>query len=108
MYILEHQSGKEEGYFTQSNTVGPVQGWIHLVLNYAPRMFEVYVNAQQTLADITKFGQKTTFGDGRIVLGRAYSEVNNYYTSMVVDEVEFFNEWINPRENRDLYQSQRA
>ena len=44
------------------------------------------------LRDRTKHRQDTTFGDGRIVLGRAYSGVDDGYTSMEIDEVTFYNE----------------
>ena len=93
------------GHYTQVEDVGPPSSWFHLVLNYAPGGFSLYVNGVLALTDITKYLRNTKFGDGRIVLGRAYSEVNNYYTSMEVDQVEFYNEWLTPQEIVILYKS---
>ena len=98
---------EKRGYYTESKNVGPPGGWFHLVLNYAPRMFEVYVNAQKTLEDRTRRAKDSEPADGRIVLGRAYSGVDDHYTSMEVDEVEFFNEWLDPPVIQGLYTRQR-
>ena len=90
------------GHYTESKNVGPPGGWFHLVLNYAPGRLAVYVDAQQTFGDRTRKRQDTAAGDGRVVLGRAYSGVDDFYTSMEVDDVGFYNEWVNPRDIRDF------
>ena len=66
-------------------------------------MLSAYVNTHRSLTDNTKFAQDTEAGDGRIVLGRAYSEVDDFYTSMEVDELSFFNEQLYPEEIDDLF-----
>ena len=90
---------------SQNKDIGPPGGWFHLVLNYAPGGFALYVNARETLVDTTISPRNTFPTDGRVVLGRAYSKENNYYTSMEVDQVEFFDEWLNPQEIVILYKS---
>ena len=70
-------------------------------------MIAVYVNAQKIFEDKTRIKQDSQPADGRIVLGRAYSRVDNFYTSMEVDEVEFYNEWLFPQVIQGLYTSQR-
>ena len=66
-------------------------------------MIAVYVNAEQILEDRTKVPRYTKLGDGRIVLGRAYSGVDKYYTSMEVDQVTFYDDWLDPQEIQRLY-----
>ena len=53
--------------------------------------FRTYVNGELVLNDRKRYYQETTPGDGKLVIGRAYSAVDNYYTSMDVDQVMFFN-----------------
>ena len=101
---------KKGGYFTESNSKKPLPGWFHIVLNYStsqdrsPRL-RAYVNAQERLKDSTPYRQDSESGDGRIVLGRAYSEVNDFYTSMEVDEVVFYNEWLDVNEINELFRN---
>ena len=87
------------GYYTESNSNGPEADWTHIQLRYYPTPFngerpgfDVLVDGRQALRDRTRFDRDTAFGDGRIVLGRAYSDVDDFYTSMTIDEVEFYNE----------------
>ena len=50
----------------------------------------------------------TEIGDGKIVLGRAYSGVDDFYTSMEVDQVTFYDDWLDPQEIEYLYTRQRT
>ena len=89
----------------------PSQDWTHLALVYhvipSNRMtsFVLYVNDVSALTDLIKIARDTAYGDGGIVLGRAYSEVDKYYTSMEVDGVTFYNSASNPREIRNLHET---
>ena len=60
--------------------------------------FALYVNGVVAITDLTKIARDTAYGNGRIVLGRAYSEVDDYYTSMEVDQLVFYNRASSPRE----------
>ena len=54
--------------------------------------FSTYVNGDRVLQDRTRYRQDTPPGDRRLVIGRAFTTVDNYYTSMDVDYVVFFND----------------
>ena len=54
--------------------------------------FTTFVNGDIVFSDGTKYEQDTTPGYGRLVIGRAFTTVDKYYTSMEVDQVVFFNE----------------
>ena len=67
--------------------------------------FRAYVNGRLALSDHTKFAQATEPGNGRIVLGRAYGEVDDFYTSMIVDEAVFYNDALVPADVNQLYRN---
>ena len=58
---------------------------------YGTNAFTTYVNGDVVFTDRTKYAQVTTPGDGRLVIGRAFTTVDNYYTTMEVDHVVVFN-----------------
>ena len=111
MSIFRASIWKKGGYFTENNNIRPVPGWIHLVLNYRKSSrsplarLSAYINTQEVLKDSTKVPKDTASGDGRIVLGRAFSEIDDFYTSMAVDEVVFYNEWLDPSEIDELFRN---
>ena len=76
--------------------------WVHIILSYDKKLFdarfvrhspgfEVSIDGKRVIRDSTKIPQDTASGDGRVVLGRAYSTVDDHYTSMEVDQVMFYN-----------------
>ena len=87
------------GYYTKFADDRPLREWSHIVVNYevsahnpnTDTEFRTYVNGELVLNDRKRYDQETTPGDGKLVIGRAYSAVDNYYTSMDVDQVMFFN-----------------
>ena len=104
------------GYYIESHSERPPRGWTHLALVYHVipsngnnrlASFATYVNGLVAQNDDTKFRQDTAFGDGRIVLGRAYSEVDDFYTSMTIDELVFYNDVILPADIFQLYETGR-
>ena len=54
--------------------------------------FTTYVNGDVVLRDRTKYRQDTTFGEGKLVIGKTFTSVDKYYTSMVVSQVALFNQ----------------
>ena len=52
--------------------------------------------------DSTRYEQDTTRGNGRMVIGRAFTEVDDLYTSMDVDQVVLFNRVLNAEEREWL------
>ena len=69
--------------------------WVHGVLNFLgtnnKEGIRIYENGQHVGNDIIKTQASTTEPNGRIVTGRAFTEVNEYYGSVQVDELLFFN-----------------
>ena len=66
-------------------------GWVHLVLNFCGNSTVVYhdgIRQNDTEQLVTNINP----GDGRIVIGRRYSGLDEAYSSVQVDEVLFFNE----------------
>ena len=50
----------------------------------------------------TKSGLKHSPGDGRVVLGRVFTDSNSYYASVDVDEILFFNKALTGGDIRDI------
>ena len=69
--------------------------WFHLVLNFiGPKEDQgtrVYHDGVQATMDSNKGGNTYIEGNGRIVIGRRYSEEDCDYASVQVDELLFFN-----------------
>ena len=71
-------------------------GWIHVVLNYIGpddgQGFQMYQDGEQTAAGSVKYTYKhASPGDGRVVLGRRYTDRDELYASVNLDELLFFN-----------------
>ena len=85
------------------------QGWTHIVLNYiGPNEFEgirMFINGQEVEGTATKSGEPNSPGDGRIVVGRSYTDHDYYYGSMQVDEVIYFNKALSRDQISDLHLS---
>ena len=89
----------------ESTRERPGAGWIHLALVYHViiddngnrlGLFATYVNGLVAQNDDTLNRSDSEHADGRIVLGRAFSEVDDFYTGMTVDDVAFFNNALGP------------
>ena len=85
----------------------PSDDWFHVVVNYfGPNNgegFNTYFNGDVAFTDSTIQEDDTTPGNGRIVIGRSFTEIDDYYTSMEVDELCFFNEVLSAQEIKYLY-----
>ena len=69
-------------------------GWTHVVLNYiGPNNGEgitIYYNGVKVVSDKYKDTRSLTAGDGRIVVGRLYTDQDQDYASVEVDELIYF------------------
>ena len=81
-------------------------GWTHIVLNYiGPNNEEgirIYENGIQTGSDDTQSAHAYQPGEGRVVIGRQYTDVDAAYASVDIDELLFFNETLSDQDIRDL------
>ena len=72
-------------------------GWFHLVINFDGRMnhiqnsFSSYLNGAMVGIIHGHSGQQGTEGDGRIGIGRLFTDSNRLYASADIDELMFFN-----------------
>ena len=82
--------------------------WVHAVLNFlGPNNQEgisIYQNGQHVGNHATITQSSSNAPDGRIVVGRVLTGVNNYYASVQVDELLFFNQTLTEAEIRLLSQ----
>ena len=85
----------------------PSGDWLHVVINFhGPnngKGFKTYFNGNLRISDTTKSSFTTTPSNGRVVIGRFFAELDNYYTSMDVDETLFFNRTLTTQEINSLY-----
>ena len=70
--------------------------WVHVVFNYLGEDADVGgINVYNDNALVgskgTGVSQESTAGTGDVVLGRRFTDDDNYYTSAQVDELMFFN-----------------
>ena len=93
-----------DGYFYMTSD-GP-SGWTHIVLNFIGpdegQGIRIYYNGEQTGNVVTKGARSYQSGDGRVVVGRLYTDVNDFYASVDVDELLFFNEALSDQNIRYL------
>ena len=85
----------------------PSNDWFHIVVNYfGPNNgegFNTYFNGNIAFTDNTIQEDNTTAGNGRIVIGKSFTEIDDYYTSLEVDEVLLFNKILTAQEINYLY-----
>ena len=83
-----------DGYFFAY--VGNPSGWTHFVLNYIGpnngQGIRFYFDGAEVASDIIKWLKSKSAGDGRVVIGRQYIDVDDKYAGIDVDELLFFNE----------------
>ena len=93
-----------DGYFY----IAPNQpsGWTHVVLNYiGPKNrqgIQIYYDGVQTKNDEVKFAWDIPTGDGRVVVGRRTTSLEQDYTGVDVDELMFFNKKLSDQEIMDI------
>ena len=77
-------------------------GWTHIVLNYiGPNNGEgirIYYDGTEVASDTEKTEWVYPAADGRIVVGRSYTNTDDLYGSVQVDKLLFFNHSLTPEE----------
>ena len=94
----------QDGQFFISHT--QPSGWTHVVMNYiGPNDGEgirLYISGTEVGNDLTKSTTHQSAGDGRIVVGRWFTDKDEGYSSVKVDELIFFNHYLSSAEIADL------
>ena len=87
-------------------SVAAPTGWTHIVLNYIGpnngQGIEIYHNGVQIRNDATKSGATRSSGDCKVVIGRLYADTDDWYGSVDVDELLFFNQKLTDQEIQDI------
>ena len=73
----------------------PLSDWTHVVLNYIgpedPQGIEIYYDGVHSRRAAIGSAASSLPGDGRIVIGRRYTDGDYDYASVQLDELMFFN-----------------
>ena len=82
-------------------------GWTHIVLNYIGNNedegIRIYYDGTEVASGRSKSWDSRSAGDGRIVVGRKYTDIDRNYASVQVDELIFFNQKITSDEAQAIY-----
>ena len=101
MYLLD---GK---YFVEFSKPS---GWFHAVLNYLGpgdnEGIQMFFDGVEMERDMTQSGGPFSAGDGRIVVGRRFTDQDKLQASIAVDELIFFNQSLTVDDIEALYQSE--
>ena len=89
-------------------TVGIIPGWFHLVVVYlGPNNVQglvVYVNGTKEVTDTIMYRVANHPGNGKLIIGRRYTDWDHNYTSVAVDELTLWNRALSAQEIENLYQ----
>ena len=81
------------GYFVESHS--RPTGWTHVLLNYiGPNNgegYRIYMDGSEVGSDTAKTVWSGSTGDGRVVIGRYYTDQDKEYSSVHIDELIYFN-----------------
>ena len=87
-------------------TMPLLSGWTHVVMNYIgpeeAQGIRIYQDGVKTGSDVTREPGTWPPGDGRVVVGRPFSDFHDQYGSVDVDELLFFNEALNNQQILDI------
>ena len=82
-------------------------GWTHIVLNYIGpndgQGIRGFVNGKEVASDTTKTALSYPPGEGKIVVGRHFTDQDRLHMSMMVDELLFFNQTLSTTDIKLLY-----
>ena len=83
-------------------------GWIHLVLNFIGpangQGVQIYMNGVLTGSGMLKDAAVSySPGDGRVVVGRSYTHQDQHYSTLEIDELISFNNWLNAEDVKMTY-----
>ena len=86
-----------------------VSGWTHFVLNYiGPNNgegIELFKDGAEAKNSTARTPLNRSTPNGRIVVGRYYTNGDNQYTSFEIDELFLFNHVLNSKDVQHLYES---
>ena len=84
------------GVFSVSNFPYTVSNWTHIVLNFIGpeegQGIRFYVDGVQAKSSTSKTARIYPPGDGRVVVGRLFSDRDFNYGGVSIDELLFFNQ----------------
>ena len=87
---------KMEIFYDSSDEVS--DSWFYVVINYIGsdrgEGFTTYINGRAAMSDRSKNDEFNTAGNGRIVIGRSFTDVNDFYTTMEMEELVIFNRFL--------------
>ena len=82
-------------------------GWFHVVVNYiGPNNgdgIRIFYDGVEVAIEITRDPSSLPAGNGTIVIGRVYTEVNDNYGNGQIDELLFFNQALSVKDIKELY-----
>ena len=95
------------GHFYVYNLPISIMIWTHVVLNYfgpeeGTQGIRVYLDGELEATDTWKSGNPKEPGDGRLVVGRLYSDIDDTYASVGADELLLFNQKLDDQEIMSL------
>ena len=95
----------QDGYFERR--IPRRSAWTHLVLNYiGPNNgIRIYENGGLVASDFNKLIVNRDYqtGNGRIVVGRKYTDSNQQYASVEIDELVYFNSYLTNGNIQSIY-----
>ena len=84
-------------------------GWTHIVFNYIGpnngQGIRVYIDGTEVDSNTTKDAHLGSVGDGRIIVGRRYTDSNEKYGSVHLDELIYFNAALTSDDVQSIYNS---
>ena len=73
-------------------------GWFHVILNYEgpdnSEGFTTYFNGRLVMSDRRKRPDNNSPGNARMAIGRSFTEIDDFYSSMEMDELAMFNRFL--------------
>ena len=82
-------------------------GWTHFLLNYIGPSdgdgIRVYSNGVEVASDTTKTSESFPVGNGRVVVGRFYTNWDALYATAEVDEIIYFNKALTIEEIKAVF-----
>ena len=92
---------------TSFGTMRNLNGWFHLVLNYIGpadgQGITIYTDGDLQVSVTSRVTTSYTAGDGRVVIGRARTDLDERYASVEVDELTFWNRALTQQEIQAIY-----
>ena len=99
-YVLTHfrtTISVSDGNFYEATDEVP-NDWFHVIVSYGgpdnAEGFTTYFDGRAVISDRRKRGDNNSPGNGRIVIGRTFTEIDDFYSSMEMDDLVMFNRFL--------------